>query len=230
MGHIYMIKNKINGKIYIGQTIHSIKERFKKHQKEGSNCRAIYSAIKKYGWKNFEKDWYECIDEDLNKHEKWMVNLMGALSPEGYNLREGGGSRGKHSEESKQKNRDAHTGKTHTDETKQKMSEAHIGKTLSEDHKRKLSESKRGEKHSMFGIPKSEETKRKMSDALRGEKNNRSKKIYQYDLEGKYIQSFASCGEAGLHIKKSTSKISMCACDKRKTAHGFKWSYDQNVI
>jgi group I intron endonuclease len=154
---------------------------------------------------------------------------MGTLSPSGYNLREGGGSHGKHSEESKQKNRDAHIGKKHTDKTKKKMSESQSGKTLSEEHKQKLSEMKRGEKHPMYGKKHSEETKQKRNDALRGDKNNRSKKTYQYDLEGNYIQSFGSCGEAGLYMKKSTSKISLCACGKRKSAYGFKWSYDEII-
>ena len=30
-GNIYKITNKINGKVYIGQTIHSIEYRFSKH-------------------------------------------------------------------------------------------------------------------------------------------------------------------------------------------------------
>ena len=37
-----MIKNKINGKIYIGQTTRPIEERFKNHQKKSSNCRLMY--------------------------------------------------------------------------------------------------------------------------------------------------------------------------------------------
>ena len=218
-----------SGKSYIGQTTRSVEIRFQQHQKS-NRCIALYNAIKKYGWDNFEIDWYECPDEDLDFDEELLVREMETLSPEGYNLREGGGSRGKHNEESKQKNRDAHIGTKHTDKTKQKMSKSQSGKTLSEDHKQKLSESKRGEKHPMFGKTPSEDTKKKMSDALRGEKNNRSKKTYQYDLEGNYIRSFGSCGEAGLYIKKSTSKISLCACGKRKTAYGFKWSYDEIVI
>ena len=130
-----MIKNKINEKIYIGQTVRSIKIRFHEHRTKSSGCVAIYNAIKKYGWENFEKDYYECPDEDLNFDEELLVREIGTLVPEGYNLREGGGSRGKHSEESKQKNREAHLGenhpmfgKTRSEETKQKLREANLGK------------------------------------------------------------------------------------------------------
>ena len=79
-----------SGKSYIGQTIRSIEERFKAHQKESSRCMAIYNAIKKYGWENFEKDYYECPYEDLNFDEELLIREMGTLAPKGYNLKEGG--------------------------------------------------------------------------------------------------------------------------------------------
>ena len=130
-----MLKNKINGKIYIGQTIRLMKRRLEEHRSgESSKCRALYSAIKKYGWDNFEKDYYECPDEDLNFDEEFLVREMMTISPNGYNLREGGGNRGKHSEESKQKNREAHLGEKNPNfgvpkskDTKQKIGEAKLG-------------------------------------------------------------------------------------------------------
>ena len=56
-----MLRNKINGKIYIGQTIRSIEERFKEHQKESNGCVAIRNAIQYHGWENFEKDWGQTL-------------------------------------------------------------------------------------------------------------------------------------------------------------------------
>jgi len=267
-----------SGKIYIGQTIRSIQTRLKEHETgQSSKCVAIYNAIQKYGWKNFEKDWYECPDEDLNFDEELLIREMETMAPDGYNLKEGG-ENGKLSDETRKKISEAHlghdvseetrqkireslTGKTLTYETKQKMSEAHrgeknhnfgkthtdesrekmseakrgeknhnFGKTLSKEHKQKLSEAMIGENHPMFGKTLSKEHKQKLSESMRGDKNNRSKKTYQYDLEGNYIRSFGSCGEAGLCIGKSTSKISMCARGDRKTAHGFIWSYDEIFI
>ena len=198
-----------SGKIYIGQTIRPIHKRLEEHRKgQSSDCVAIYNAIQYHGWDNFEKDWYECPDEDLNFDEGLLVREMGTLSPGGYNLREGGGSSGKASEESKRKNSEAHRGdkcywygKTHTEETKQKISEAQIGKIHTE------------------------ETKIKISESLMGDKHHRSKRVYQYDLDGRYIQSFGSCGEAGRHLQKDRASIGKCANGERKTACGFKWSY-----
>jgi group I intron endonuclease len=232
MGWIYNATNKINGKGYIGQTIRPIKERLKAHRKKGSNCKAFYGAIKKHGWKNFVIDWYECPDDELNKHEKWMVNLMGTLSPDGYNLKEGGGARGKYSDESKQKMSDSMTGekhpmygKTHTEETKQKISESMTG----EKHPMF---GKIGEKNPNFGSKRVEETKQKQSEAKQGEKNPMSKRVYQYDLDDTFIGSFGSTGEAARHIKKPDggSAIRACACGKRKTAYGFKWSYNMEIF
>lgn len=223
-----MIKNNINGKIYIGQTILSIEKRFERHQKKSSKCVAIYNAIKKYGWHNFEKDWYECPDEDLNFDEELLVREMGTLSPGGYNLKEGGGSNGKWSEESKQKMSKSHIGKILSEEHKKSISESLVGIPRTDETKLKISEAHRGEKNHMYGKTLSEETKRKMSESKRGEKNCTSKIVYQYDLEGNLLGSFASVGEAIRQIVNG-SKISACARGnpRYKTAGGFKWSYDQ---
>jgi group I intron endonuclease len=226
MGHIYMLKNKINGKIYIGQTTRPIQTRLKEHE-TGKNihCQGIYNAIRKYGWKNFETDYYECPDEDLNFDENLLVREMGTLSPGGYNLMEGGGSGGKHSKESIQKMREARLGeknhnygKTPSEETRQKLREANLGKTLSEETKEKISKAK-------IGKTLSQESKQKMSDSKKGDKNHGSKRVYQYDLAGKLIGSFGSCGEAARYINKDRPNISACASGERKTAYRFKWSY-----
>ena len=219
MGHIYMLKNKKNGKIYIGQTTRSIHKRLQEHRSgESKGCRAIYGAIKKHGWKNFEKDYYECPDEDLNFDEEILVREMGTLSPGGYNLREGGGSNGKLSEE-----------------TKQRMSEAQRGKIISEESKRKNRESQLGEKGNRYGKPHTKESIQKMIEATLGENNHASKRVYQYDLDGTFINSFGSSEEAARQLKGEGtygSSIRACARGRRNynTAHGFKWSYSLDVL
>ena len=123
MGWLYRIKHKVNKKAYIGQTIRPIQVRLEEHQKgKSKGCRLIYNAIKKYGWKNFDIDYYDCPDEDLNDHEEFLVEVLETLTPNGYNLREGGGARGKPSEETRQIMK-----KPKSKEHNKKNSEAHLG-------------------------------------------------------------------------------------------------------
>ena len=233
MGFIYKLTFP-SEKSYIGQTICDIHKRLEKHQYASSGCVAVRNAIQKYGWEKVEKEWYEVPDEDLNFYEEMLVALLGTLSPGGYNLKEGGGN-GKPSEESRQKMSEAKTGekhpmygKEHTEETKKKMSDAHTGKEHIEESKQKTSEALSGEKHPMYGKEHTEESKQKMSEAKTGEKNSNSKKVYQYKLDGTYVNEFYSSGEAARALEKNNgSKIRSCACGDRKTAYGFKWSYTE---
>lgn len=247
-----MLTSNQSGKSYIGQTIRPIEERLGEHQQKKSKCVAISNAIQKHGWDNFEKDWYECPDDDLDKHEELMIEVLGTLSPDGYNLKEGG-SNGKPSEESKQKISEALRGEKNPMYGKIGENNPNSGKTRSEETKQKMSDSTKGEKNHMYGKTASEETKQKMSESRfgkllsaetkqkcretkvgeknpmygkTGKKHHNSKKVYQYDLKGNIIGSFESGEEAARNLnKQSGSKISMCACGDRKSAYGFKWSY-----
>jgi group I intron endonuclease len=100
MGYIYQIRNKTNGKLYIGQT-DNVEERWKGHRKASSNCRYLKHAFNKYGFENFEfKVLVICFDDDMNTYEVEYMHKYNTLVPNGYNLREGGNS-GKHHEERK---------------------------------------------------------------------------------------------------------------------------------
>jgi group I intron endonuclease len=202
MGYIYMLMSP-TGKSYIGQTFRPIEKRLEEHR-TGQNigCRAIYNAIQYHGWESFEKDWYECPDEDLNFDEGLLVREMGTLAPGGYNLKEGGGN-GKLSEETKQKIGEAQRGdkhhmfgKTHSEETKQRMSEAHRGENshmygtaLSEETRQKISEAKKGDKHHMYGKKHAKEIIQKMSDSKKGEKHNFFGKFHTYETKQKMSEA-----------------------------------------
>ena len=50
MGYIYIIKNNVNSKVYIGQTKKSIEERWKEHIYSSTyRNQILYMAMRKYG-------------------------------------------------------------------------------------------------------------------------------------------------------------------------------------
>ncbi len=54
MINLYYYENKINGKMYIGQTDKkTLEARAGKDQIQYKGCKAFYNAIQKYGWNNF---------------------------------------------------------------------------------------------------------------------------------------------------------------------------------
>ena len=92
---IYKVKNKINGKIYIGQTIRDLDKRIGGHLREskleGGN-KPFVNAIKKYGIENFE---WEIIDEatsldELDEKEVYWIKQLNSITPNGYNILGGG--------------------------------------------------------------------------------------------------------------------------------------------
>lgn len=93
-GFIYKITNNVNGKVYIGQTIQTIKERFYQHC--ATKCSdsvlnmAIHRAIKKYGKFNFTIEVIEEVDKDsLNDREKFWIEYYNSYN-NGYNSTIGG--------------------------------------------------------------------------------------------------------------------------------------------
>lgn len=95
-GIIYIIKNNFNDKVYIGQTIQSLKLRWQEHCRKGSskneqNMR-IKKAIHKYGKENFTiKELEICDVKDLDIREIYYINFYNSYK-NGYNSTLGGKS------------------------------------------------------------------------------------------------------------------------------------------
>lgn len=106
-GIIYKIENKINKKIYIGQTTNDLKIRIRCHKYDHKRKDYyLYRSMRKYGWENFEFSIIkECLNqEDLNNSEIFFIQKFNSIDPKnGYNLDYGGGGVGGRSEFVKQK-------------------------------------------------------------------------------------------------------------------------------
>ena len=162
--YIYKIQNNIDSKCYIGQTA-NFKRRMNSH-KTSKATDYLHNAIRKHGWDNFViRVIHECASDVVDIFELLYQELWEShYTQNGYNIVIGGQGLRKHSEESKQKNREAHLGKEHSEETKRKMSEAHEGKICkphSEETKQKISDANKGKTFS-------KEYRKKLSDANKG--------------------------------------------------------------
>lgn len=129
---IYKVTNKINGKVYIGQTTKTLQRRWTKHCIAAKTDNIpFHRALMKYGFENFTVEQVDIASsiEELNKKEIYWIRYYNSLIPNGYNVCEGGnGVVGfKASEETKAKLRSSHIGKVFSEETKRKMSEAAKG-------------------------------------------------------------------------------------------------------
>jgi len=152
-GIIYKITNLVNGKIYIGQTTQSLRQRWKGHVNDKRMI--TYDALKKYGKENFKIEIVrKCESEkELDYYEMMFILFVKNLHMFGcYNADRGGqhGFRGQHhSKKSKKLLAQAHNGKKASEETRLKMSLSKLGNKIrlghkhSEKSKRKIGKSRK---------------------------------------------------------------------------------------
>ena len=89
---VYIIKNTINDKVYIGQAKNS-RRRFLEHcqlKDKKRNISVIDQAIEKYGKENFYFEILESQIPNYNEKEKYYIKLYNSISPNGYNIQRGG--------------------------------------------------------------------------------------------------------------------------------------------
>lgn len=87
-GVIYKYTNKVNGKVYIGQTVHENlrKNEHKCHSKTRPHTQsAFYNAIDKYGWDNFEYSVLETLEAETLEELKARLNPLEVKYIQEYN-------------------------------------------------------------------------------------------------------------------------------------------------
>lgn len=158
---VYCIRNKINGKIYIGSTT-KFSMRFATHRYKLPRPIKTNSRLQE-SWLEHGADAFEfkvllvCNKENLRYYEQRAIDTYNS-SVDGFNI---------------SKYSSTNVGIKATEETKAKMSASHMGNTvmvgrkLSEVTKAKISASLLGNKRN-FGLKASDESKRKMSLASKG--------------------------------------------------------------
>lgn len=159
---VYLIRNQIDGKVYIGQCYkQSLHVRWKAHCKRANwdHRYPLHQAIRVLGKEKFSMEILQHAEsrKELHKLEKQYISEYRAFPPElgfGYNLSEGGpGS----------------PGFKMNDEQIRKIALASRGRKFSEEHCRKIGLKSLGNK-SFLGRKHSEETKQRMRVSKLGTK------------------------------------------------------------
>ncbi len=179
MGCIYMARNEMNGKCYVGKTEKSLDYRKYSHLWGALHESNSYfcKAIRKYGSSAFV--WsilFEVEDKYLNRWEKYYIKRLGAKVPNGYNLTDGGDGIPNPSPAIRAKIGDANRGRivpdkvraVHRENSKRmwrdprfrlRMYLSQIGKINSPETRIKIGNALRGKPSGMLGKHQSAETR-----------------------------------------------------------------------
>ena len=228
---IYKVTNKINGKIYIGQTIRTLEQRKWQHLNAAKGgCKThFYNAIRKYGEDNFI---FEVIDEastlvELNELERYYIKKFDCIN-NGYNMVDGGNNNVMFLDEVKQHHLDA----MRSDDTKAKISASmkqyRREHPWTEEQRHKFAISKYGNKN--FAGHKLTDSHK---DALN---KSHYKKVHCIDIQGNIIAKFntvKSAAEWWFNNGYNNVSSAYRLCDYIKASSkdnkyikGLKWIYD----
>lgn len=236
-GYIYKFTNKINGKVYIGQT-YNLQTRLNSHKSKALNTKnKFYNAVRKYGWENFELSILSTITvntkEELstlldkleieyikqyNSYKSGYNSTLGGHSKRGYNLSE------EFSEKCKSR--------TYSDDTRKKMSISAKNRIISEETRLKLRNS---------AIKRNFSKYRELTTSSRNKAIKRALgvPVLQLDINFNIINRFDSISDAIKYIKNSISpNLTLVGIRKGLSRHctdetkkllykGFIWKYDR---
>ena len=206
MGFIYKIINKINSKVYIGQTCRDLQTRWREH-KSKANCEHnnhLYNAMTKYGVENFVIELIEEVQTDfLDEKEIYWIAFYDSNNPKkGYNLTIGGQGKKNY----------------RTDKIRELWD---CGKSIGE-----IVEILQCDKGTVREALLSYETY-SIHESLSRRKTLR-KGVNKYSLDGIFIQHFNSILEAANYDKNIASGIGGCCNKKHQQAYGYQWRFEED--
>lgn len=150
MGCVYLAKNLINGKCYVGKTIRALEVRRYAHEWEAAHGSYLHFhlALRKHGFDAFAwTELYVSADEEmLYAQEIVHIKQLGTIAPAGYNITAGGRGVVGHKPTKKQRRAVSrrHKGVPLSAEHRQKIARALKGKQRSASHCAAISAAKKG--------------------------------------------------------------------------------------
>lgn len=217
---VYMARNRLNGKGYVGKTKRTLEQRVKEHAHaaEIGSQQPFHRAIRKHGFEAFE--WFVLADDaqteqQLNEQEVHQISRWRTFGPGGYNATKGG---------------DGVMGWSPSPEHREKIRQAHLGEKnhnygkswgrmgpWSEETKQKMREAAVGREHT-------QETKEKISEALR-QRVRKTRTVIQYDMNGNVVATYPSMRHAAEATGNHKDRIGDCCRGTRESHGGYRWCY-----
>lgn len=205
---IYKITNRLNNKVYIGQTIRDLATRVQEHRRKANSL--VGKAINKYGIENFtiEEIYTATSIEDLNDNEVYYISQYNCLAPNGYNLCLGGGNT---------------KGYSHPQETKDLLSSI-------------KKETYLGTNNPFYGKKHTTESKQKISNSRKGKKlpqawvDNLNRSKYKPVIELTTRLEFPSIKDASEYFNIESTHITRVCKGKRKSTNGLIFAYVHDNI
>lgn len=239
IGFIYKYENKLNHKVYIGQTTDLVNRKASHRYKSTFVQSKFYNAVRKYGWDSFDFDVIAQVEEEslekvcdiLDSLEIKFISEYDSFN-NGYNSTTGGHCyRGK---EVSEEYREYCRNRTYSEETRAKMSQAARNKIVSDETREKLSAHAKERNFGKYA----DINREKINATLRAKF---SKPVLQLDKEGNIVKEFPSEKEAAIFISTylapGKTLIGMmngihkhCTGNTNKRFYyGFEWKFKTNV-
>ena len=205
MAYIYIIKNDINDKVYIGKTHLTPQKRFAQHcrdmRRKRCERRPLYDAMRKHGPEHFYVETLEETDSPEAREEYWIKQYNSYEY--GYNATLGGDGKAYVPHEPVL---ELYAKVQNQEEVAKQLGicECTVRSILHEHHVHII------------------------------KKPTQNKEVHQV-FNGQPIQTFRSCGDAARHIinigrsmgkiNTVTSRITDCARHECKSAYGYQWEF-----
>lgn len=220
-GYIYVITNDINGKQYVGQTTDTLKNRFSDHCKDSNLARCkgrpLYLAMNKYGREHFSiREIEECPFEKLDEREQYWIQELDTYK-HGYNATLGG-----------------------------EGTQVYNYDLFIEDFNNGMNIKQIAEKYQCGPDTVGKALRKAGLNTRRANKTTaqaNAMPIYQYDLDGHFIQQFSSQWAAAVWIAENKTiknpviehirtDINGAArkINNRKSAYGYQWELELKDI
>lgn len=215
---IYLIKNILNNKVYIGSSV-NVERRFQEHlralRRNKHFNRKFQFSFNKNGESNFEFKILKELNEisNLEEIETLYIRLYKSFDySNGYNTLIVGSSP---------------LGIKRSEETKLNMSKAQKGRIITEEARIKISNTLKGHTYNK-GIPKTKEHSLKVSKTLKekypkGSKVGRAKPVYQYTLDNIFINEYHSIEKAAIEVGITSQKIRHYFAGSVNNNTGYIW-------